>query len=103
MYSYFDPIFSKNQCGFRQGHSAQHSLLVMIEKWKESLDKGGLAGALMTDLSKAFDCLKYDLFIAKLHAYGLDEQAVRFIHSYLSDRKQRTKINNKYSPFSDIE
>ena len=44
----------------------------MIEKWKESVDNGGTFGALMTDLSKAFDCLHHELLIAKLDAYGFD-------------------------------
>ena len=102
MYSYFDQILSKYQCGFRKGYNAQHCLLVMIEKWKNALDNGGISGALLTDLTKAFDCLKHDLLIAKLAAYGLDNKSLRFIYSYLSGRKQRTKINNAYSPYSDI-
>ena len=44
---------------------------MMIEKWKEALDKGGLGGALLTDLRKASDCIKHDLLVAKLAAYGL--------------------------------
>ena len=56
MYKYFYQILSKYQCGFRQGHNTQHCLLMMVEKWKEALDKGGLGGALLTDFSKAFDC-----------------------------------------------
>ena len=65
---YFDKILSKYQFGFRQGYSSQQFLLVLIEKWKKRLDKGGKCGALLTDLSKAFDRLLHDLLIAKLHA-----------------------------------
>ena len=70
--NYFEDYFSKYQCGFRKGFSVANCLLPMIEKWRESLDQGGAYGALLTDLSKAFDCLPHDLLIAKLHAYGLD-------------------------------
>ena len=44
----------------------------MVEKWKETLDKDGLGGALITDLSKAFDCIKNALLIAQLATYGFD-------------------------------
>ena len=40
----FDQVFSKHQCGIRQGYITQHSLLAMVEKWKECLDKGSLGG-----------------------------------------------------------
>ena len=66
MYPYFDKRFSKFQYGFRKGFNAQHCLITMIEKWRKSVDGGGQAGALLTDLSKAFDCIDYELLIAKL-------------------------------------
>ena len=57
---------------------------------------------LPTDLSKAFDCLPPDLFVAKLFAYGFDDQALRFIYDYLWHRKQRTKIVDSYSSWQEI-
>ena len=55
MYKYFNHILSKWQCGFCKGFSTQHCLLVMTEKWRKCLGKGGVSGAILTDLSKAFD------------------------------------------------
>ena len=46
----------------------------MIEKCKESVDNGGAFRALMTNLSKTFDCLHHELLIAKLYAYGFDKK-----------------------------
>ena len=68
MYKYFDQILSKYQCGFRQGYNTQNCLLVMVEKWKEVLEKGSLGGTLLTYLSKACDCIRHDLSIDKLAA-----------------------------------
>ena len=58
---------------------------------------------LLTDLSKAFDCLPHDLIIAKLHAYGFDKASLRLMHSYLTDRYQRVKITTSYSLWSLIK
>ena len=67
------------------------TLLPMIEKRRESLKSGGNFGALLTDPSKAFDCLPHDLLIAKLHAYGLDMPSLKLLHTYLTKRRY-TKI-----------
>ena len=96
MSSFFNQIFSKYQCGFQKGFSAQHCLLVMLEKPKSSNDKGKTFEALLTELSKAFDCLYHVLLIAKLDAYGFSPSALKLMHSYLSDGKQRTKVNASY-------
>ena len=51
------------------------------------LDNGGPFGALLIDLSKAFDCIPHELIIAKLEAYGFQIDTLRFVHDYLSNRK----------------
>ena len=84
-------------CGYRKGFSPQYALLVMIEKWKRSLDKKGFAGGVLMDLSKAFDTINYELLIAKLHAYGFDLNSLKILMSYLTNRKQRVKVNSSFS------
>ena len=63
----------------------------MLEKWKSAIDNKQMFGALLTDLSKAFDCLSHDLLIAKLNAYGFSIAALSLVQNYLSNRKQGPK------------
>ena len=67
-----------------------------------ALDNKKTFGALLTDLSKTFDCLSHELLLAKLHAYGFSIPALRLVYSCLKNRKQRTKINPAYSSWEEI-
>ena len=100
--SHTKDILSKYQGGFRKRFSSQHSLLVMFEKWKKVLDNGGSCGALLVDLSKAFDCIVHDLLLAKLSAYGFDYNSLKLINSFLSGRKFTATIDSSYSPYLDL-
>ena len=102
MENFVESILSKFQCGFRKGFSAQHCLLVMIEKMRMSIDKKMFSGVLLTDLSKAFDCLVHDLLIAKLNAYGFDQNSLHLLNDYLTNRYQRIRIGSNYSPWREI-
>ena len=73
----------------------------MIGTWKKIIDDRGVFEALLTDLSKAFDCTPHDLIIAKLEAHGFLIDALKLIHDYLSNRKQRVKVNGAYSSWKD--
>ena len=77
-------------------------MLAIIEKWKKIVDDGHIFGALFTDLSKAFDCVLQHFVIAKLEAYDFHIDASKLIHDYLSDRKQRVKVNDACSWWKDI-
>ena len=74
----------------------------MFEKWKKVLDNGGSCGALLVDLSKAFDCIVHDLLLAKLNAHRFDYNSLKLINSFLSGRKFRTKVGSSYSPYLDL-
>ena len=60
-------------------------------------DNKELCVAILTDLSKAFDCICHDLLIAKLNTYGFDRNALKLIYDYLSDRSQKTKVGSLFS------
>ena len=100
--NHFDNILSKFQCGFRKGYSPQHCLLLMIDNWKKAVDNNKVFGAVITNLSKAFDCICNDLLITKLNAYGLSLPALKLITDYLQIRNQKTKIGSIYSDREDV-
>ena len=98
MTAFFQILYTKT-CS---GYNAQHCLITLIEKWKKTVDIWSAFGALLTDLSKTFNCLFHELLIAKLYPYGFDRSSLKLINSYLSNRKQRVKINDGYSLWSKI-
>ena len=75
----------------------------MIEKFKEAIDKSNEFGALLTDLSKTFDCINHPLLIAKLYNYGVSPLSINMTFSYWSNRTHRNKINECFSERSTIE
>ena len=89
-------------CGFRKAHSSQHALFKLLQAWQEELGKSDFVGTMLTDLSKAYDSLPHDLFVAKCEAYGIDKNGLNVIHNYQTNRKQRTKISSSYSKWYDI-
>ena len=89
-------------CSYRKSFSTQTTLLGLVEKWKASLDKKGYAGAVLMDLSKAFDTINHELLIAKLNAYGFDKNALEIMRNYLRNRWQRTKINTTFHSWSAL-
>ena len=75
----------------------QHVLLSLIENRKMELDNKSYGGAVLMDLSKAFDIINEDLFIAKLNVFPLSKESLKLIKSYLTNRWQRTKLNRGFS------
>ena len=58
---------------YRKNYSSQHVLKRLLEEWKKCLDNNYVVGGVLMDLSRAFDCVPYDLLVAKLEAYAINE------------------------------
>ena len=99
---YFESFLSKFQCGFRQGLSAQHCLLVMVKKMKKNRDNKGVFAAVLTGLSKAFECIPHGLLLPKLNAFGFNKISLSFTSAYLHNRKQKAKVGSELSDFLNI-
>ena len=92
-------ILSPKLCGFRKDHSTQHALLNLLKNWQKTLDKSGVIGTVLMDLSRAYNCLPYDLLIAKLFAYGFEDSPTSLISDYISKKCQRVKIRFAFSSY----
>ena len=84
--SYTEIILSNFISTYIKSYSSNH-VLPCLRKLEKSLDNKNLVGTPLMDLSKAFNCIPYDLLVAKLDAYGLSEDAVTFVYSYLKRRR----------------
>ena len=100
--SFVNEKLFKYMSRYRKGYNTQYTLMVLLGKWKQSLDNHGYAGAVIMDLSKAFDTINPELLIAKLHAYGLTKPALKLLYSYLRNRWHRTKINTSFSTWKEL-
>ena len=87
---------------YRKKYSTNHVLIRLIENWKINLDNNKFVGAVLMDLSKAFDCVPHDLLIAKMHAYGFDMDTLILMFSYLKNRQQGVKVNNVIHSFMSL-
>ena len=88
MTGFADTFLVPHFCGFRKGFNTQHALFRLMDTCKESLDKKEVAGALLMDLFKVFDCIDHELLIAKLYAFGFSKKAPLMIYNYIPGIKQ---------------
>ncbi len=99
---YFSAILDVCRSAFRKDYNTQSILLKAVEDWRMALDEGKYVGTIPMDLSKAFDVIPHGLLIAKLHAYGCDENVLKLMFIYVTDRKQRTKMGTSRSDWKTL-
>ena len=74
----------------------------MQEKWKKGLSKEENTPDMLIDSPKAFDTINHDLLLSKLPVYGFSKQALSFSCSYLKNRRERVRTNNKFSSLKEV-
>ena len=101
LYNYFDKnrIFNENLHGFRRNRSTQTALLTMYDRWTRAAAKGFINGVVLIDLSAAFDLVDHDLLLKKLKIYGVQNELLLWIESYLTGRYQSVWIDHTFSGF----
>ena len=104
LYAYLQEhnILHPAQSGFRPGHCTQDVVVASVDDWRRGLDNNHVVGAVLVDLSRAFDSISHDLLLCKMDLYGIRGKAKQWFHSYLSDRKQRVVVDGEVSPWSTI-
>ena len=101
LYNYFsrNNLFHPSLHGYRRNRSTMTALLSLYEKWVIAAKDGQVSGVVLVDLSAAFDLVSPDLLIEKLKIYGLEDDIINWISSYLTDRFQAVWIDHVFSSF----
>nr|CAI5862155.1 unnamed protein product [Callosobruchus analis] len=101
-YCFENSIIPVNQSGFKAGNSTTTTLLKVTDDIVGALDKSQAAALVLLDLSKAFDTINHPLLISKCKFFGFSENSIKFLKSYLMNRKQRVSLDNSNSSFKNV-
>ena len=102
IHEYLVSPLSKFQCSLRKGFSAQHCFLMVLKKMKTNRYNKRVLPVVLTDFSKAFDCMPHGLLVSKLDAFGFDKKSPSFISTYFYKKKLKTKIGSEFSDFLNM-
>ena len=99
LYDYLErnKLLSQYQLGFRKQRSTTHAVTYYTNYIRNQMDKGHLTGSLYIDLCKAFDTVNHGRLLAKLQLYGIEEQELLWLESYLFGRHQSVCFENTFS------
>ena len=105
LYNYFtnNKIFHQNAMGFRKNRSTLTAILQMYDKWVRASISGNVSMVVLLDLSAAFDLVDPDILLKKLEIYGVHEDCLDWLKTYLLDRKQGVWIDHLLSDWEAVK
>ena len=86
-------ILSDNQYGFRKERSTSLAIFDVLKNLHENWNQKNFSGCVFIDFSRAFDSIDHTILAEKLKLYGFDENSLRFMKNYISNRTQKTIVN----------
>ena len=99
---YFEKILDKNQHGFMKNRSTGTAIFYVLQEVFQRWNQRKYTSCIFIDYSKAFDTIDHSILLKKLKIYGLDQNAIKFMTSYLANRQQRIVIKNQTSPYTRL-
>ena len=104
VYEYFtsNKLLGNEQFGFRMLHSTALALSKSSSNWWLNMDKGKMNSVVFLDIQKAFDTVSHKILLDKLNHYGIRDEELLFVSSYLYRRTQCCSVNEHKSTFSEI-
>ncbi|KAL0883331.1 hypothetical protein ABMA27_016821 [Loxostege sticticalis] len=82
------------QSGFRRGHGTATALADVVDNLLTAQDKGMVSMLILLDFSRAFDSINIPLLLSKMRYYGVEDGAIKWFHSYLTNRSQFVEIRS---------
>ena len=97
LYQYLNEngLLNSGQSGFRSLHSTLTALLETNDNWCISIDRGLLNWVIFIDLKKAFETIDHEIILKKLTKYGVEQDALKWFKSFLTNRMQRCNVNKR--------
>ena len=95
-------VISPNQFGFQKGKNTTQAILNFLTKIYESFNEKMHTVGVFLDFRNAFDTVNHGILVDKLEHYGIRGIAKSWFISYLSNRKQRVRVNSAFSPFNSV-
>lgn len=95
-------ILKPCQFGFRAGSSTNLAILSLSDFIKHSIDAGFVVGSVFLDFTKAFDTINHVILSKKLESYGITGPSLKFLNSYLLNRKHTVYISGSFSSTKTI-